>query len=62
MHCQINSYRLDSALKGVWGRPSPTIGGCSANGVSAEGGLAPLAEVRSQIPFTHKNLTERYVE
>ena len=19
MHCQINSYRLDSALKGVWG-------------------------------------------
>ena len=47
MHCQINSYRLDSALKGVWGRPSPTIGGCSANGVSAEGGLPPSGSAKS---------------
>jgi len=32
--------------KGVRGRPSPALGGCSANEVSAEGGLAPIAEVR----------------
>ena len=62
MHCQINFYRLDSALRGcacltvgrgetvphVWGVLSERLPD-GRQEVSAEGGLAPLAEVRWQL-------------
>ena len=41
---------------------SPTIGGCSASEAGAEGGLAPLAEVRSQLPITIKNKVDGALE
>jgi len=41
VHRKISFYMLTVHYKGVWGRLSPTIGGCSANEESAEGGACP---------------------
>jgi tRNA(Ile)-lysidine synthase len=49
-------HKFSTVHKGVRGRPSPTLGGCSANEVSAEGGLAHLAEVRC---YSSKLISQR---
>ena len=56
MHRQIKFYELDGAPRGRGGDRPPRLGGAQPDGTSgAEGGLAPLAEVRSQLPITIKN-------
>ena len=56
VHRQIKSYESDGARRGRGGDRPPRLGGAQPDGTSgAEGGPAPLAELRSQLPITIKN-------